>query len=86
MPDGAYIHCTTAVPCTVDQLINVSAVKLYVLVRSREESPGYTDTKTYTLGGGTTLGPFNDRYKRHLYVTTMRLPNVAGRRETPDPP
>jgi type IV pilus assembly protein PilW len=85
-PDGAFIRCTTAVPCTVDQLINVTALKLYLLVKSREESPGYTDTKTYTLGGGATLGPFDDRFKRHLFVTTMRLPNVAGRRETPDPP
>ncbi len=56
-----------AVPCTVDQLSNVTAVKIYVLVRSREPTPGYTDTKTYTLGG-TTLGPFNDEFKRHVYV------------------
>jgi len=84
--DGTFVHCTTAVPCTVAQLINVTTLKLYVLVRSRDESPGYMDTKTYRLGGGTTLGPFNDRLKRHLFVTTIRLPNVAGRRETPDAP
>ena len=62
--------------------MNVTAVKLYVLVRSREASPGYTDTKTYTLGG-TVMGPFNDDFKRHVYVSTVRLPNIAGRRETP---
>jgi type IV pilus assembly protein PilW len=29
------------------------------------------------------MGPFNDGFKRHLYVSTIRLPNIAGRRETP---
>ncbi len=81
VPDGDFVHC--APDCTVDQLVNVTAVKLYLLVRSRETSPGYTDTKVYTMGGGTTVGPFNDHFKRHLFVTTVRLPNVAGRRETP---
>jgi type IV pilus assembly protein PilW len=81
-PDGAFVSCSTASPCTLAQLINVTAVKLYVLVRSREPSPGYTDEKTYTLGG-TVLGPFNDSFKRHVYVSTIRLPNVAGRRQTP---
>ena len=81
-PDGAFVSCTTATPCTVAQLINVTAVKLYVLVRSREASPGYTDDKTYTLGG-IVLGPFGDGFKRHVYVSTVRLPNVAGRRISP---
>ena len=62
--------------------MNVTAVKLYVLVRSRDESPGYTDTKTYSLGA-TTMGPYNDRFKRHVFVSTVRLPNISGRRETP---
>jgi type IV pilus assembly protein PilW len=81
-PDGAFIECTTAVPCTVDQLMNVTAIKIYVLVRSREPAPNYTDTKTYQVGS-TVMGPFNDGFKRHVYVSTLRLPNVAGRRQTP---
>ena len=81
-PDGAFVACSTGTPCTVAQLENVTAVKLYVLSRSREASPGYTDTKTYTLGG-TVMGPFNDGFKRHVYVSTIRLPNIAGRRQTP---
>ena len=82
-PDGGFLRCTTAAPCTAADLMNVTAVKLYVLARSREPSRGYTDTKTYDLGGGTVLGPFNDEFKRHLFITTVRLPNVAGRRMTP---
>jgi type IV pilus assembly protein PilW len=81
-PDGAFVSCTTAVPCTTGQLSNVTAVKIYVLVRSRDATRGYTDSKTYTLGS-TVLGPFNDAFKRHVYVSTIRLPNIAGRRQTP---
>ena len=81
-PDGAYVRCTTAAPCTVAQLANTTAVKIYVLVRSENKTPGYTDSKTYNLGS-TTLGPFGDGYKRHLFSQTIRMTNVSTRRETP---
>lgn len=81
-PDGNFIHCSTASPCTADQLINVVSLKLYVVARSLETSPGHTDTRTYNLGSAT-IGPFNDRYKRHAFTTAVRLVNVTGRRETP---
>jgi type IV pilus assembly protein PilW len=81
-PDGSFVHCSVAAPCTADQLVNVVAVKLHVLARSSEVSPGHTDTRTYNLGSAT-LGPFNDHYKRHAFSTTVRLTNVTGRRETP---
>lgn len=80
--DGAFIRCTAAAPCTAAQLMNVVAVKIYVLARTRETTPGYRDTKTYNLGS-VTLGPFNDGFKRHVFSTTVRLINVSGRRETP---
>jgi prepilin-type N-terminal cleavage/methylation domain-containing protein len=84
-PDGTFVRCTDAIPCTAAQLTNVVAVKLHVLARARDASPGYTDTKTYTLGS-TTLGPFTGeqaKFKRHVFSTTVRLTNVSGRRETP---
>lgn len=76
------VYCTTASPCTAAQLPNVVAVKLYVLARNRDITVGYTDNKTYALGE-TTLGPFGDHYKRHVFSTTVRLTNVSARRETP---
>src|SRR5688572_322427 len=82
VPDDAFIHCTTAVPCAVGDLANITAVRLYVLARGLEPSQGFEDTKTYTLGD-TVLGPFNDAFQRHLFVNTIRLPNVLGRRITP---
>jgi Tfp pilus assembly protein PilW len=61
---------------------NVVAVRIHVLARSLEPTPGYIDSKTYRLGDQT-LGPFNDGFKRHVFSTTVRLVNPAGRRDTP---
>jgi type IV pilus assembly protein PilW len=83
IPDGNFVRCDTATPCGPDELANVTAVRIYVLARSREPTQGYTDTKTYSLGAGTTLGPYSDGFKRHVYTTTVRLPNISGRRERP---
>jgi type IV pilus assembly protein PilW len=84
-PDGSYVHCTTAgtSPCTAADLMNVVAVKIFILIRSPDKSPGYTDTKTYQLGSAAAVGPFNDGYKRHLFTQTIRLTNISMRRETP---
>lgn len=82
IPDDDYVHCDAVTPCIADTLANVVAVKLYVLARSSTPTLGYTDTKTYALGDQV-LGPFNDNFKRHVFTTTVRLVNKAGRRETP---
>jgi type IV pilus assembly protein PilW len=82
VPDGAFVRCTDAIPCTAAQLTNVVAVKLYVLARADKVSPGYADSKTYALGNST-LGPYGDGFKRHVFSTTVRLNNISGRRETP---
>ena len=81
MPDGNYIRCSP--DCALDDLMNVTSAKIYILARSREASPSYTDTKTYTLGSAGAVGPFNDNFKRHVFTTTVRLPNIAGRRISP---
>lgn len=87
VPDGEFVRCD---PCDTDQLINVTAVKINVLARSREATQGYEDNKTYAVGPGLALGPFGDGFKRHVYSTTVRLPNIAGRRtrpgDEPEPP
>lgn len=84
VPDGDFVHCPNT-GCTRDQLINVVAAKLYVLVRSLEPTPGYTDSKAYTLGSAAavTAATLGSGFKRHLYSTTVRLNNVSARRETP---
>lgn len=84
IPEGDYVTaagvtCASAASCPA---ANVVAVRIHVLARSLEVTPGYTDTKTYQLGDQT-LGPFNDGFKRHVFSTTVRLVNPAGRRDTP---
>lgn len=64
---------------------NVVAVRVHLLSRTTERSRGYDDAgKTYTLGpvsiNGDTTG-----FKRRVYTSTVRLINVAGRREAPPP-
>jgi type IV pilus assembly protein PilW len=83
VPDADFIRCTVGAPCDQDELVNVTAVKIYVLARSRDATPGYVDGKTYSLGAAGNAGPFNDGFKRHIYTTTVRLTNISGRRISP---
>lgn len=62
---------------------NVVAVKIHVLARNLEATPGYTDSKSYQLGATAAIAAANDGFKRHVYSTTVRLVNPSGRRETP---
>lgn len=87
LPD-VYVRCTQSSACTADQLVNAVTVKLYVLVRAEKKTPGHTDTKKYCLASTCSvaadyMGPFSDGYKRHQFTQTVRLTNVATRRETP---
>lgn len=93
--DGApdeFIRCTAATPCTAEQLTNVVAVKLYILVRSRDRTVGHRDDRSYCLGeresdgtcaAANTIAAANDNYKRHVFSTSVRLTNISARRETP---
>ncbi|MCY1349403.1 Type IV Pilus-assembly protein W [compost metagenome] len=82
-PEGDFVRCPAA-GCTVEQLIDVVAVKIFLLVRSIQPSPGYSDGKAYALGQASPAAQVTgSNYKRHVYSTTVRLVNVSGRRETP---
>jgi type IV pilus assembly protein PilW len=60
---------------------NVVTVRLYILARNTEPTGSWTDTRTYDMGLAGTAGPFNDKYKRHVYSQIVRFSNVAGMRE-----
>jgi type IV pilus assembly protein PilW len=68
-------------PCAATDWANMMAVRVYVLARNLSGVVGYSDTKTYPMGSGVVLGPFNDQYRRHAYTGAVRLMNPAGRRE-----
>lgn len=77
----SYVTCPAA-GCNLATLANVVAVKLYVLSRNLETTAGYTNTTAYQLGS-LAIPAFNDHYKRHVFSTTVRLVNIASRREIP---
>ena len=83
--DGApdeFRKCLSAVdPCLASDWANTMAVRVNLLARNIATGVGYTDGKTYALGAGVVVGPFNDHYKRHAYTAVIRLMNPAGRRE-----
>ncbi len=82
---NTYNGCTGAT--CVRNWLNTYAVKVNLLARNVEKSPGHTDSKTYTLGmkadgpppTPNVFGPFSDAYKRHAYTATVRLDNPSGR-------
>jgi len=60
---------------------NVMAVRIWMISRATETTPGYKDTKTYDLGSFGIQGPYNDGFKRRAYSQLVRLINPAGFRE-----
>ena len=75
-PSSPFIESPTLV-----QWPDVVAVNISLLVRNPAETIGYQDTKTYNLGLAGSVGPFEDRYKRHVYSSGVRVINVSGRKE-----
>jgi type IV pilus assembly protein PilW len=83
----SYVSCSAG-GCTQDELANIVAVKIHVLARNLEVTPGHEDSKTYTLGkdfaiDATGMSTADRSYKRHVFSTTVRLINPSGRREAP---
>jgi type IV pilus assembly protein PilW len=73
-----YKAFSSADPVMAD-LTNATAVAVHLLVRNTEKTVGFSDGKSYTLGGTTVSAP-NDAYKRHVFSRVVRLHNNSGRR------
>jgi len=69
-------------PATADWP-NVVSLKVHLIARATQPTPGYTDVKTYDMGFAGPSGAFNDAFKRHLFASVIRVNNVSGRREIP---
>lgn len=80
-----YAGCMACTP--VENWTNVVTAKFFILARNIEVSPGYIDTKTYSLGTDAAGNPItftpSDSYRRHIYTSLVRIANPAGRRDTP---
>ena len=64
----------TSTPTTVTDWTRVISVTLALLVRSAEENAKIVDQRVYELLE-TDVGPFNDRFQRSLFTTTVTLRN-----------
>lgn len=60
---------------------DVVALRISLLARNIEVSPGYKDERTYDLGLKGAVGPRNDSYKRHVYSGLVRVNSTAMGRE-----
>lgn len=69
------------VPATVADWANVVALRINVLARNLESSPGYTDAKAYDMGVAGALTPAG-AYKRHVYNSVIRVVNPSSKRES----
>lgn len=64
------------------QWADVAMVRVYMVVRNLEPSGGYSDTRTYVVGGDAYAVPAEFQgHKRQVYARTVSIRNVAGRRE-----
>ena len=69
---------------------NAVAARVNLLARNTESTPGYSDSKLYTLGvnadgSANTYSPSGSAlaYKRHIFTAEVRLTNAAERGVTP---
>ena len=67
------------IPVRLHRLWFLVPVLFILQAGSVEAAPRYTNSKTYQLGD-LTFGPFNDRFYRRVYTTTVLLRNPAAQR------
>jgi type IV pilus assembly protein PilW len=58
---------------------NVMTVKIHLLARNTETTPGYSDTKSYAMGTASAAAT-SDAYRRHVFVQSVRVVNPSSRR------
>ena len=76
-PNGSYLTA----PAAVADWANVVAMRVNVLARNLESTPGYTDAKTYDMGVGGTVTP-GGAFKRHVYNAVIRMVNPETRKRS----
>ena len=73
---------TTCDAMTENRWEDVMAIKLFLITRDSKPTAGYTDTKTFIVGSKT-ISPSATTYRKRLMSSTVKLVNMAGRREVP---
>lgn len=87
--------CNTASGCGHLDLANAVLAKVFVLTRTVDQTRGASDQRTYCLAtlnasGNCPAGYLytptvgaQQQYSRHVFSSSVRLHNIAGRRDTP---
>ena len=75
------INAANASFATPDNWRNVVSAKVYLLARSLDKSPGFTDGKAYSMGTAS-VPAANDAYQRHMFLQSVRVANPSLRRST----
>jgi type IV pilus assembly protein PilW len=78
-PNGDYVNGSAF---GVNDWPNVMSLRIQLLARSGEKSPGFTDLKKYVMGTASPFSPAagEEGYKRHVFVQSVRLVNPSIRR------
>ena len=78
-PDGSDSDCSSF---NVANWADTMSVKVYLLARATDQSPGFTDNKTYTMGNSPAItpAPADAGYQRHLFEQSVRVANPSMRR------
>lgn len=83
---NATVDTYVASAATTTEWSQAIAARVYVLARNTEQTPDFTDDKTYNLGTAV-VAPADyaatNRFRRHVYAAAVRLMNGSGRREIP---
>ncbi len=75
-PDGTDSAGSTF---TKDNWADVVSLKIHLLARATERTPGHQDGKSYVLGVAGNVAASNDGYRRHVFVQSVRLVNPSTR-------
>ena len=90
VPGDGVADVYTAAPASVAEWMQVAAVRVHLLARNADTSPGFTDTKTYQLGkladGSDNNVTPGGSFRRHAYTEVVRVQNPSQRLEAVFPP
>lgn len=74
-----------ATACALNNWRAAVSAKVHILARNTSVTPGHVDTKKYSLGrkangDDNLIAAASDGFRRHVFQSTVAIPNTAGRR------
>ena len=86
--DNAFIYETAPLPAEVGKWADMVGIRIHLLARNVDDTRGYVDQKTYTLGRDAAGNPKRvnpaNAFKHHVFSSNARVNNVADRKDNPE--